>query len=248
MSQSASELFIVDNSNSEWKVWSYLSEWCELSKAIDIATGYFEIGSLLCLQDKWQRVDQFRILMGDEVSFRTKRAFADGLKAIAGKLESSIEGEKILNDFLTGVPAIVEGIRKGQIQCRVYRKDKFHAKAYLTHSRAAVVGSFGLVGSSNFTFPGLCDNVELNVQIRGSEVGLLQEWYERHWEEAEDVTPEILRTLERHIQPRSPFEVWFKSLHEFFRGEALTPDQWDKNSSKSFPSSTSISRTPIGIY
>ena len=128
MSQSASELFIVDNSNSEWKVWSYLSEWCELSKAIDIATGYFEIGSLLCLQDKWQRVDQFRILMGDEVSFRTKRAFADGLKAIAGKLESSIEGEKILNDFLTGVPAIVEGIRKGQIQCRVYRKDKFHAK------------------------------------------------------------------------------------------------------------------------
>jgi superfamily II DNA or RNA helicase len=235
MSQSASELFIVDNSNSEWKVWSYLSEWCELSKAIDIATGYFEIGSLLCLQDKWQRVDQFRILMGDEVSFRTKRAFADGLKAIAGKLESSIEGEKILNDFLTGVPAIVEGIRKGQIQCRVYRKDKFHAKAYLTHSRAAVVGSFGLVGSSNFTFPGLCDNVELNVQIRGSEVGLLQEWYERHWEEAEDVTPEILRTLERHIQPRSPFEVWFKSLHEFFRGEALTPDQWDKNSSQVFP-------------
>lgn len=235
MSQSASELFIVDNSNSEWKVWSYLSEWCELSRAIDIATGYFEIGSLLCLQDKWQKVDEFRILMGDEVSFRTKRAFADGLRAIAERLETSIEGEKVVNDFLSGVPAIVEGIRKGQIQCRVYRKDKFHAKAYITHSRAAVIGSFGLVGSSNFTFPGLCDNVELNVQIRGSEVGLLQEWYDRHWEEAEDVTPDILRTLERHIQPRSPFEVWFKSLHEFFRGEALTPDQWDKNSSQVFP-------------
>jgi superfamily II DNA or RNA helicase len=75
----------------------------------------------------------------------------------------------------------------------------------------------------------------LNVQIRGSEVGLLQEWYECHWEEAEDVTPEILRTLERHTIPRSPFEVWFKSLHEFFRGEALTPDQWDRNSSRMFP-------------
>ena len=74
MAQSASELFIVDNSNSEWKVSSYLSEWCELSKAIDVATGYFEIAALLRLQDKWQKVDQFRILMGDEVSFRTKRA------------------------------------------------------------------------------------------------------------------------------------------------------------------------------
>lgn len=73
-------LFIVDNSDSDWKVRSYLREWCELSKAIDIATGYFEIGSLLALDEKWQAVDHFRILMGDEVSMRTKRAFAEGLK------------------------------------------------------------------------------------------------------------------------------------------------------------------------
>lgn len=45
MQTSASELFIVDNSDADWKVRSYLSEWCELSKAIDIATGYFEIGA-----------------------------------------------------------------------------------------------------------------------------------------------------------------------------------------------------------
>src|ERR1035441_7066474 len=203
MPQSGSELFIVDNSNSDWKVWSYLLGWCELSRAIDIATGYFEIGGLLSLKDKWQSVDHFRILMGDEVSFRTRRAFSEGLTAIEGKLDSSLETEKLQNDFLTGVPAIVEAVRNGQIECRVYRKDKFHAKAYITHSRATVVGSFGLVGSSNFTYPGLCDNVELNVQVRGSEVGLLQEWYDRHWEEAEDVTPDILRTIERHTAPRS---------------------------------------------
>ena len=40
------ELFIVDNSDIAWKVQKYLSEWCELSKKFDIATGYFEIGSL----------------------------------------------------------------------------------------------------------------------------------------------------------------------------------------------------------
>jgi hypothetical protein len=173
--------------------------------------------------------------MGDEASLRTKRAFVDGLKNIREKLDHSLEREKVHNDFLAGVPAIVEGIQSGQIQCRVYRKDKFHAKAYITHARAAVIGSFGLVGSSNFTYPGLCDNVELNVQVRGSEVGLLQDWYERHWDEAEDVTADVLRTLERHTFLRSPFEVWFKALHEFFRGEALTPDQWDRNSSQMFP-------------
>lgn len=234
MSKAAHELFIVDNSDADWKVRSYLLEWCELSKAIDIATGYFEVGALLALDEKWQAVDRIRILMGDEVSLRTKNAFARGLQKIHSRLDVSLENEKLKDDFLKGVPAIVEAIRSGKVECRVYRRDKFHAKAYITHGRAAVVGSFALVGSSNFTFPGLCENVELNVQIRGPEVGILQEWYERHWLDAEDVTPDILRTLERHTDPRTPFEIWFKALDEFFKGEALTPDLWDQHESRMF--------------
>jgi superfamily II DNA or RNA helicase len=213
---------------------SYLSDWCELSSSIDIATGYFEIGALLSLAEKWQAVDRIRILMGDAVSYRTKRAFARGLERIQGQLEQSLEGEKAQNDFLEGVPAIVEAIRSGKIQCRVYRREKFHAKAYITHGRLAVLGSFALVGSSNFTYPGLVENAELSVQIKGPEVGLLQEWYERYWEEAEDITPDILRTVERHTRPRTPFEIWFKALHEFFQGRELEPDAWDAERSVVF--------------
>jgi hypothetical protein len=234
MSDSASELFIVDNSDADWKVRSYLSEWCELSKAIDIATGYFEIGALLCLREKWQSVDHIRILMGDEVSFRTKRAFVEGLRKVQERLDQSVETEKLQNDFLGGVPAIVEAIRSGKIECRVYRKDKFHAKAYVTHGRAAVIGSFALVGSSNLTYPGLNDNIELNVQVTGPSVGILQEWYERHWDEAEDITPDILQTLERHTREYSPFEVWCKALDEFLKGRELTPDLWDTGQSLVF--------------
>ena len=235
MTKQASDLFIVDNSDSDWKVRSYLKDWCELSRAIDIATGYFEIGALLTLEEKWQSVETIRILMGDEVSLRTKRAFVKSLQKISERLDASLESEKNQNDFLTGVPAIVDAIRNGKIQCRVFRKDKFHAKAYLTHGKAAVIGSFGLVGSSNFTYPGLTDNVELNVQIRGPEVGLLQEWYERHWNEAEDVSPDLLRTLERHTRDYTPFEVWIKALDELMRGHELTPDEWDREHSKLFP-------------
>ena len=49
--KTGSELFIVDNSDRDWKVADYLRGWCELSKSIDIATGFFEIGALLELQD-----------------------------------------------------------------------------------------------------------------------------------------------------------------------------------------------------
>ncbi len=75
-SKSGSELFIVDNSDDDWKVLRYLHDWCQLSKGIDIATGYFEIGGLLGLNDEWRKVDAIRILMGDEVSLRTANAFA----------------------------------------------------------------------------------------------------------------------------------------------------------------------------
>ena len=226
-STTGSELFIVDNSDDDWKVRRYLHDWCQISKSIDIATGYVEIGSLLALDKEWQKVDAIRILMGDEVSKRTKTAFAQGLDRIKSRLDSSLEAEKDKNDFLSGVPAIVDGIRAGKIQCRVYRKDKFHAKAYITHARLEVIGSSALVGSSNFTYPGLTENIELNVQITGAPVSVLQEWYEQHWNTAEDVTPDILRVIERQIREYAPFDVYAKSLLEFFRGHELTAGEWE---------------------
>jgi hypothetical protein len=234
-SVTGSELFIVDNSEEDWKVFRYLHDWCQISKSIDIATGYFEIGSLLALDSEWQKVDQIRILMGDEVSLQTKNVFIEGLERVKRRLDLSLESEKEKNEFLTGVAGIVEAIRSGKISCRVYRKDKFHAKAYITHARLEVVGSSALVGSSNFTYPGLTKNIELNVQITGQPVAVLQEWYEEHWSEAEDVTADILKTIERHILEYLPFDIYAKALHEFFRGHELTATEWDETRSKMFP-------------
>ena len=118
------------------------------------------------MDDEWKNVDKIRILMGDEVSKRTKQAFQQALRTVTGRLDSSLETEKEKNDFLVGVPAIEDAIRSGKIECRVYRKEKFHAKTYITHARLEVVGASALVGSSNFTYPGLVDNIELNVQVR----------------------------------------------------------------------------------
>lgn len=227
-SVTGSELFIVDNSDDDWKVLRYLHDWCQIAKGIDIATGYFEIGGLLALKDEWQKVDQIRILMGDECSMRTRGAFEKGLAKITQALNESIEEAKDKNDFLIGVPAIVDGIRSGKIQCRVYRKEKFHAKAYITHARMDVVGSAALVGSSNFTQPGITENIELNVQITGAPVNVLQEWFEEHWKVAEDVSSEILRVIERHVREYMPFDVYAKALQEFFRGHEMTVTEWEK--------------------
>lgn len=227
-----SDLFIIDNADGEWNVLRYLAGWCRLSSGLDIASAYFEIGSLLALDGRWQQVDTLRILMGDEVTRQTKAVLS---QALTGRLDASIEAQKVRDDFLDGVPAIVEAIRAGRIQFRVYRKTKFHAKAYITHAREEVIGSFALVGSSNFTRPGLSSNVELNVQISGANVALLQEWYDHYWDQADDITPEMLRTIERHVEPFTPFDVWARSLGELFRHNAPPPDVWAERHSRIHP-------------
>lgn len=228
---SGSDLFIVDNSEQDWKVQRYLHDWCQLSKQFDVATGYFEIGALLALEGEWQMVDKIRILMGDYVSGRTRKAFTDAAAAtwnrITHGLDNSIEATKDDNAFLRGLPAIVEALRSRKIECRAYTKDKFHAKAYITHARLEVVGSSALVGSSNLTVPGLTENIELNVQITGTPVAVLQEWYDEHWNEAEDVTLDILKLIERHVVEYSPFDVYARALHDLFVDTAYSTEDWE---------------------
>lgn len=231
------DLFIVDNSVSGWTGIRYLEEWSSIAKSFDIATGYFEIGSLLALDGKWQGLEKIRILMGAETTHRTRKALLETVRARAVQiLDGSIEADKGANPFLRGVPAILEALRSGQIECRVYDKDKFHAKAYITHAKLEVVGAQALVGSSNFTAPGLTKNIELNIQVQSArEVAQLQEWFESHWNEASEVTDAVIETIDRHTRLYTPFDVYAKALQEFFRGHELTANEWDETRSKMFP-------------
>ncbi len=231
------DLFIVDNSVSGWTGLRYLEEWAGIAKAFDIATGYFEIGALLALDGKWQPLDKLRILMGAEMTHRTRKALLEAVRARAvAMLDGSIEADKDANPFLHGVPAILEALRSKQIECRVYDKDKFHAKAYITHAKLEVVGSQALVGSSNFTKPGLTTNIELNVQIQSArEVNQLQEWFETHWNDASEATDAVIETIARHTHLYSPFDVYAKALQEYFRGHELTDTEWEESKSKMFP-------------
>jgi len=230
------ELFIVDNSDQGWNGQRYLKEWCAIAKSFDIATGYFEIGSLIALDGQWQKLDKIRILMGSEITHRTKKLILEAVeKRATDELEYRIEKEKSQNPFLNGVPGILEALRTGRVECRIYNREKFHAKAYITHANSEVVGAHALVGSSNFTRPGLTENIELNVQIQSArEVAQLQEWFENYWEQAVEITDAVTEIVQRHTQPFSPFEIYAKALQEFFRGHEMTATEWDETRSQMF--------------
>ena len=199
------------------------------SISLDIATGTFEIGAFLSLGKTWQHLDGIRLLMGDETTRRTKDEL---IKALQEATDANIESEKEQDDTLHGLAAVREAIRKGQITVRVYDKAKFHAKLNVMRAQSLSPVDFATVGSSNFTRPGLTQNVELNTFITdATHIEKLNTWYDARWEEASEVKAELLRTIERHLREYPPFTVYAKSLHAYFRGREKPADDWEENES-----------------
>jgi superfamily II DNA or RNA helicase len=233
-------LYIVDNDSEDQSVKQYLSEWCDISKQMDIATGYLEIGGLLEIDEKWQKLDKIRIILGSEVTKRTKLVIDAAIEALVNRLDRSLENEKERNEFLLGVPAILEAFKSGKIECRVFDKDKFHAKAYITHFSddyhkkfpvsMNIPKGYALVGSSNFTKAGLTQNIELNVQV-SNNVDQLQTWFEEHWNRAEDISEAILKVIETHCREYTPYEIYLKSMYEYFKGTEQTITDWEAKES-----------------
>lgn len=210
-------LYIVDNSTEQQSVKEYLIDWCKVSKQMDIATGYLEIGGLLALDTHWQKLDKIRIILGNEMTKRTRDVIDKVVEVLISRFNDSIDTEHEKNEFLIGVPAILEAMKSGKIECRVYDKNKFHAKAYITYFRDEYRDQFiqamnvpigyALVGSSNFTKAGLTQNIELNVQV-SNDVDQLQKWFDDHWERGEDITTAVLNVIENHVKEFSPSNVF----------------------------------------
>lgn len=238
------KLYTVDNSTEGQSVKTYLKDWCSVSKQMDIATGYLEIGGLLELDKDWQKLDKIRIILGNEVTQRTHAVITAAVNAITAKFKASVDAEQEKNEFLFGVPAILDALKTGKIECRVFDKSKFHAKAYITYFRddyraqfihsMNVPAGYALVGSSNFTKAGLTQNIELNVQIK-DDVEELQEWFDSHWKQGVDITEAILSVIESHVKEYAPYDVYLRSMFEYFKSREKTISEWENHDSVIYP-------------
>jgi len=215
---------IIDNRNGN-TVLQALQKLLPNLQKIDIATGIFEIGSLLNLEGLWQNLDKIRVLMGNETTKTTKKVIIEALLKTSNE---SIEREKERDDALKGLAAVQEAITNKQITIRTYSKARFHAKSYLMESKEASPVDFAIVGSSNFTRPGLTENVELNLfSTDQAHIEGLRNWYDEVWKEGEDVSHEIINVIAPHLKEYSPFTAYAKSLYEFFAGREKSQDEWE---------------------
>lgn len=110
--------------------------------------------------------------------------------------------------FVTACRAAVEA---GRLDVKVYTPAFLHAKLFLGWQKrdryGRLVGSVGVVGSSNLTAPGLTPggNLELDVTVEDKHVTTrLADWFDRRWEEAEPPEPPLLQVIESWRPPPPP--------------------------------------------
>ena len=199
----------------------------KLSEQAKIATGYFFLSGFDLIKDDVQDVKKIRIIMGRETDLPTKKELAKGYE------EKKIK-EYIVKEMIEDIKKVGENdeqirkikdlhdlIREGQVEVKIYTKEKFHSKAYLFELRDSPI-DVGIVGSSNFTKSGFTFNTELNsVHTQRSALDLLNQWFEERWNEAEDFREDLLRIIEtsdaykKFIQELSPYT--YVSPLEFFK-------------------------------
>ena len=135
---------------------------------VDVATAYFNVGAFELLRAELPAVGALRLLLGKE-----PEAGSDvGLRArqVAGELAVLAFDERTLRL----VEELIAFLAEDKVRVRAFDDGFLHAKAYLFHRDRVGPGNWddrlrpfaGVVGSSNFTRPGLTTNRELNLVHR----------------------------------------------------------------------------------
>src|SRR6266568_21913 len=139
--------------------------------SLDVATAYFNVGGWQLLYEGLNGLGNFRLLLGDEPEAGSDLGLREiGAKPVKGLIRD-LARENFNEQTLRLVEDLIAFLRQEHVQVRLYTGGFLHAKSYLFYSgggfeRFSPVAA--IVGSSNFTRPGLLTNKELNLAHRAN--------------------------------------------------------------------------------
>src|SRR3989440_3086507 len=139
--------------------------------SLDVATAYFNVGGWQLLREGLTGLGNFRLLLGDEPEAGSDLGLREiGAKPVKGLIRD-LARENFNEQTLRLVEDLIAFLRQEHVQVHLYTGGFLHAKSYLFYSgggfeRFSPVAA--IVGSSNFTRPGLLTNKELNLAHRAN--------------------------------------------------------------------------------
>src|SRR2546421_9648039 len=139
--------------------------------SLDVATAYFNVGGWQLLRAGLNGLGDFRLLLGDEPEAGSDLGLREiGAKPVKG-LMRDLARENFNEATLRLVEDLIAFLRQDHVQVRLYTQGFLHAKCYIFSSGGGFerfLPLAAIVGSSNFTRPGLQTNKELNLAHRAN--------------------------------------------------------------------------------
>lgn len=140
-------------------------------RSLDVATAYFTVGGFSLLRNQLKDIGSFRLLLGAEPATGEQIGLRPDGKATHGLLRRDLEALPFDEATLRSVEDLIAWLRAEHVRVRLHDKGFLHAKAWLFYSdrpgQQKLFDRFrpilAVVGSSNFTVPGLTSNRELNL-------------------------------------------------------------------------------------
>ena len=189
-----------------------------------IATAFFSLDAMNMMGDRLGQFERVRLLFGGDAAPTQRRKLLEMMRT---RSDADLLKQREQDPLLKGLEFAKKLIEEGRLEARVYTKDKFHAKAYLAHCTGHPPLN-GILGSGNFTRPGLTQNIELNVHLTIDQTQQLEAWFEEAWAIAEKdtITVELLDEIRRQLDLYDPYAIYQKALlawGQHYQGKITDP-------------------------
>jgi superfamily II DNA or RNA helicase len=164
--------YVIDNQSH--KLADVLNELLQsyTERSLDIASAFFSVKGFEQLRVGLDKLGSFRLLLGLE----PKTGIEIGVRPNEGILPRLLSLDLANTEFdrktLQLVEDLIRFLRKSKVEVKLVDEGFLHAKCYLLYGDKPSGQGFlferfqplvGIVGSSNFTYPGLTSNRELNL-------------------------------------------------------------------------------------
>jgi hypothetical protein len=140
-------------------------------RSLDVATAYFTVGGFGLVQNGLMDLGNFRLLLGAESRTGEQIGLRPDAGVVRGLIRKDLEELPFDEITLRLIEDLIAYLKRESVQARLHDKGFLHAKCWLFYSdrpgQQMLFDRFrpilAIVGSSNFTIPGLTSNRELNL-------------------------------------------------------------------------------------
>lgn len=211
-----------------------------------IAVGYFFISGFAAIMDSLHKIESSddpdhiirllispttnrataEILLASNESYnitkiKSKEIYSDeqSNNIVKEEIKKTLEYMPQSNNDYNAAIKLIDLIKKGKLEIKVYTKDQLHAKAYIFELPIVHLPKIAIVGSSNLSLSGIKEHTELNLRTNHQgDAKQVLEWFDRHWDDpsCKKFTQEISKIInESWVAKHSPNDVYNKAtLHE----------------------------------